>query len=71
MAKSPNFTSYSFSYKHLDYGANINNFTPPMSKEELRNQQEIARLDKADEIVQKMLTFPEAEAILNKIKETK
>ena len=42
-----------------------------MSKEELRNQQEIARLDKADEIVQKMLTFPEAEAILNKIKETK
>ena len=36
-----------------------------------KNQQEIARLDKADEIVQNMLTFPEAEAILNKIKETK
>lgn len=32
-------------------------------------EDEIDALDKADEMVDKMLTYPDAEAILNKIKE--
>jgi hypothetical protein len=36
--------------------------------EALSVEQEIDSLDKADEAVQKMLTYPEAEAILNKIR---
>ena len=39
--------------------------------EALSVKEEIDRLDKIDEDVQKMLTFPDVEAILNKIKEAK
>jgi hypothetical protein len=36
--------------------------------EALSVEQEIDALDKSDEIVQNMLTYPDAEAILNKIR---
>lgn len=34
-------------------------------------EEEIDRLNKTDETIDKMLTYPDAEAILNKIKEAK
>jgi len=72
MAKSPNTTpfegySYSFSYKMPNYGANINNFNPGISKKQLIVQQEMKRLEEIDKMVENLLTFPEAEAILNKV----
>ena len=72
MAKSPNTTpfegySYSFSYKMPNYGANINNFNPGISKKQLIVQQEMKRLEEIDKMVENILTFPEAEAILNKV----
>ena len=72
MAKSPNTTpfegySYSFSYKMPNYGANINNFNPGISKKQLIVQQEMKRLEEIDKMVENRLTFPEAEAILNKV----
>ena len=36
--------------------------------EEISTEAEIDRLNETDKLVEKMLTFPEAEAILNKIK---
>jgi len=36
--------------------------------QDLSNQEELDRLDKTDETVDKMLTYPDAEAILNKIR---
>ena len=38
---------------------------------ERKVEQELDNLDRADEAVQNMLTFPDVEAILSKIKETK
>ena len=72
MAKSPNTTpfegySYSFSYKMPNYGANINNFNPGISKKQLIVQQEMKRLEEIDKMVETRLTFPDVEAILNKV----
>jgi hypothetical protein len=39
--------------------------------EALTVEQELDRIDQTDEMVDKMLTYPDAEAILNKIKEAK
>ena len=37
--------------------------------EALTVEQELDRIDQTDEAIQNMLTYPDAEAILNKIKE--
>ena len=73
MAKSPNTnpfnntwsTNYTYSQPYPSF------FTQEMKDliNERKIEDEIDALDRTDEIVQNMLTYPDAEAILNKIKE--
>jgi hypothetical protein len=43
-------------------------FSDPKEQCEQTTQQELDALDRADEVVQTMLTFPDVDRILNKIK---
>jgi hypothetical protein len=73
MAKSPNTTPISsmFAQWSQPYVAMEGFFQGKdcgKIYEALSVEQEIDALDKADEAVQKMLTYPDADAILNKIR---
>ena len=73
MAKSPNTnpfnntwsTNYTYSQPYPSF------FTQEMKDliNERKVEEELDALERTDEIVQNMLTYPDAEAILNKIKE--
>ncbi|MGY8864690.1 MAG: hypothetical protein ACKVJK_03565 [Methylophagaceae bacterium] len=72
MAKSPNITSISASFK-IEYpnwpsttGGQMTQIEPARTvSTEVAN--ELARIDFMEQEISKMLTFPEAEAIINKI----
>ena len=76
MAKSPNTdpfnNTWSYDWSWTQPYVSMNDFFQGKDcgeiYEALSVEQEIDSLDKADEAVQKMLTYPEAEAILNKIR---
>jgi len=73
MAKSPNTTPISSMFAQWSQPyISMNDFFQGKDcgeiYEALSVEQEIDALDKADEAVQNMLTYPEAEAILNKIR---
>jgi hypothetical protein len=55
---------YSFSWTQPYYG-----YTWPDPIKQVNVMNEIARMDFLEEQIQSMLTYPDAEAILNKIKE--
>jgi len=68
MTDRPNITgSWTYDWSWTQPYVSMNEFFQGQSSVE----EEINRLDKIDEDVQKMLTFPDVEAILNKIKEAK
>jgi len=73
MAKSPNTTPISSMFAQWSQPyVSMNDFFQGKDcgeiYEALSVEQEIDALDKSDEIVQNMLTYPDAEAILNKIR---
>jgi hypothetical protein len=73
MAKSPNTTPISSMFAQWSQPyISMNDFFQGKDcgeiYEALSVEQEIDALDKSDEIVQNMLTYPDAEAILNKIR---
>lgn len=45
----------------------INNFNPPMSKEELKTQQELSRWERVDKQVDAMDEYPDAIKIIRNI----
>jgi len=68
MTDRPNITgSWTYDWSWTQPYVSMNEFFQGQSSVE----EEINLLDKIDEDVQKMLTFPDVEAILNKIKEAK
>jgi len=68
MTDRPNITgSWTYDWSWTQPYVSMNEFFQGQSSV----AEEIKRLDKIDEDVQKMLTFPDVEAILNKIKEAK
>ena len=76
MAKSPNTdpfnNTWSYDWSWTQPYVSMNDFFQGKDcgeiYEALSVEQEIDALDKTDETVQKMLTYPDAEAILNKIR---
>lgn len=69
--RNTNGTEYSFSFTQ-PYDGWQNSFIREVARkawEEEQIEKELASLDAADETVQNMLTFPDVEAIMNKIKE--
>jgi hypothetical protein len=60
------FPSYSYSWTQ-PYGVSYNPFYQSVQDAEL--ERELDRLDAVDVLVDEMLTYPEAEAILNKIRQ--
>jgi hypothetical protein len=72
MAKSPNtnpFNGYSTSWTQPYLPTSYNPFYE--RARDLRAEEEVDRLEMVDRWVDSMLTYPDAEAILNKIKEAK
>lgn len=70
MAESPNtnpFNGYSASWTQPYLPTNVNPFYE--RARDLRVEEEIDRLEAVDRIVQNQLTYPEAEAIINKVKQ--
>lgn len=72
MAKSPNTNSYSFSWTQ-PYVAMNEFYIPKENKVDPRLElaNELATLDLADKRVDEMLTFPDAERILNKLRNSR
>ncbi len=76
MAKSPNTdpfnNTWSYDWSWTQPYVSMNDFFQGKECREIYEalsvEQELDALDKADEAVQNMLTFPEADAILNKIR---
>ena len=76
MAKSPNTdpfnNTWSYDWSWTQPYVSMNDFFQGKECSEIYDalsvEQELDALDKADEAVQNMLTFPEADAILNKIR---
>ena len=62
MSKEFNGLSYSYSWTQ-----NYNGWTAPQIYQDLTVQEELKRLDEIDKMVENRLTFPEVEAILNKV----
>lgn len=67
MAEFPNMRGYSFSFSQPYLPTSFNPFYERARDLEL--EREIDRLEAADRIVQNMLTYPDAERILNKIRQ--
>ena len=70
MAESPNtnpFNGYSASWTQPYLPTSFNPFYERVK--DLRVEAEIDRLEAVDRIVQNQLTYPEAEAIINKVKQ--
>ena len=75
MAKSPNTNpfnnTWSYDFSWTQPYVSMNDFFQGKECreifEDISIEQELDRLDQTDEIVQNMLTYPDAEAILNKI----
>ena len=76
MAKSPNTdpfnNTWSYDWSWTQPYVSMNDFFQGKECREIYEalsvEQELDSLDRADEAVQNMLTFPEADAILNKIR---
>ena len=67
MAEFPNTNGYSFSWTQPYMPTSFNPFYE--RAQDLRVEEELDRLEAADRIVQNMLTYPDAERILNKIRQ--
>lgn len=70
MAESPNtnpFNSYSASWTQPYLPTSFNPFYERVK--DLRVEEELDRLEAVDRIVQNQLTYPEAEAIINRVKQ--
>ena len=65
MSKEFNGLSYSFSWTPIP--SQYQGWTAPEIYQDLIVQEELKRLDEIDKLVENRLTFPEVEAILNKV----
>ena len=66
MAEFPNMRGYSFSFSQPYLPTSFNPFYERARDLEL--EREIDRLEATDKLVDQMLTYPDADAIINKIR---